>query len=131
MNYCFSEFLEQLYRGEYPAFELSEMKKVARLQGFEGTVPLQIVLLAVNELRRLSDEKVSHAVYEHGSASEYSSNKHMREHRFKHIRLKHQPDAKYSIPVTTSMAVIQTLEFPLCVRVSARAHRLDGQRRSS
>lgn len=104
----YSEFIEDLYHGEYPAHELTKLQKCLLENGCDSnieTVKLDMLLVAVEAVRQISVKQVSDSVYMTGDGSEFSSNKLMREERYKHLRLRRNPDEKYSIPVTTSMAV--------------------------
>lgn len=64
-----------------------------------------MLLVAVECVRKIAAKQVSDSVYTAGDGSEFTSNKLMREERYKHLRLRRNPDEKYNIPVTTSMAV--------------------------
>lgn len=102
------EFMEALYRGEFPQFEFEAIARLIESAGGNprsSVVHEHEVVQAVESLRKLAEAQIDTSVYEGGSGSEFSSNKLMRERRFKHIRLKRQPDEKYSQPVTTSMSV--------------------------
>lgn len=66
---------------------------------------LDLLLVAIESVRKLSEKQVSDSVYTTGDGSEFSSCKLMREERYKHLRLRRNPDEKYNVPVTTSMAV--------------------------
>ena len=106
----FTEFIEDLYHGEYPVHELRKLEKCLSANGCDlnsgsGTVKLDLLLLAVEEVRKIAAQQVSDSVYTAGDGSEFTSNKLMREERYKHLRLRRNPDEKYSVPVTTSMAV--------------------------
>jgi hypothetical protein len=109
---CFffsTEFLEDLYHGEYPLHELARLEDYLSINGCDSkheTVNLNLLLAAVEELRNVAANQVSDSVYNAGKASEFTSNKLMREERYKHLRLRQNPDEKYSVPVTTSMAVM-------------------------
>eukprot|EP00615_Pteridomonas_danica_P009318 CAMPEP_0114346798 /NCGR_PEP_ID=MMETSP0101-20121206/13361_1 /TAXON_ID=38822 ORGANISM="Pteridomonas danica, Strain PT" /NCGR_SAMPLE_ID=MMETSP0101 /ASSEMBLY_ACC=CAM_ASM_000211 /LENGTH=200 /DNA_ID=CAMNT_0001483669 /DNA_START=77 /DNA_END=679 /DNA_ORIENTATION=+ len=102
------EFLEDLYHGEYPGHELDRLNQFFEEKGGDarsGPVFLDLLVEAIDSLRNVSANQISESVYTAGDGSEFTSNKLMREQRFKHSRLKRDPDTKYCEPVTTSMAV--------------------------
>jgi len=73
------------------------------------------LVVSINAMRLRQQKQIGDSVYNAGSASQYTSNALMRAHRFKHIRLKENPDVKYAEPVT----VQQSVRPPFCFQASA------------